>query len=122
MSQVTTVSRQDRVAPTKITPGRACSNNALTSDFRYVSPSGAPFRAPRCDRARIKTVQPDLPRVSGASALLTAMLLVAIAFGVLLLGSWRQSSVSGASGLQEAAPHAARLVAQAHGADGPGGE
>ncbi|MGL6235652.1 MAG: hypothetical protein ACRC20_09935 [Segniliparus sp.] len=122
MSQVMTASRRDRVAPRKLAAGRVCSNTALTSGVRHVSPKGAPVGKPSCDRARIKTVQPDLPRVSGASALLTAMLLVAIAFGVLLLGSWRQSAVSGVSEQQEAAVHASGLAAQADGAEGPGRE
>ncbi|EFV14503.2 hypothetical protein [Segniliparus rugosus] len=122
MSEVMTAARSGRAVPQRLVAGRVCSNAPLVGGVRRVSPGGAPAQKPGCARAPIKTVQPELPRVSGASAMLTAVLLVAIAFGVLFLGSWRQSSVEGVSDQQGVPAHAAEIAAQADGAEGPGRE
>ena len=122
MSEVMTAVRSDRAVPRRLVAGRVCSNAALVGGVRHVSQGGAPAQKPRCARAPIKTVQPELPRVSGASAMLTALLLVAVAFGVLFLGSWRQSSVEGVSDQQDVPAHAAGAAVQADGAEGPGRE
>jgi hypothetical protein len=120
MSEVMTAPRADRVAPKKLVAGRACTNTVLSGGARRVSPTGAPSAELRCVRAPIQTVQPELPQVSGSSAILTALMLVAIAFGVLFIASWRQSSITGSLEQQDAPAHAAALPAPGAGAEGPG--
>ncbi|ADG97425.1 hypothetical protein Srot_0952 [Segniliparus rotundus DSM 44985] len=120
MSEVMTAPRPDRVAPRKLIAGRACANTVLSGGVRRVSPSGAPAAELRCARAPIKTVQPELPQVSGSSAILTALMLVAIAFGVLFIASWRQSSITGPLEQEDVPAHAAAWTAPGDGPEGPG--